>query len=81
MEKCKLKKITESAIVGVIDQHDELSWRFSERLLSFIDKLPEARRHPLVARIGHEIADELALLVMHRQDLKATNWHKMEDYQ
>lgn len=71
---------SEPAIVGVINEFEELSWRYSERLLKFIDSLPESRRYPLVNRIGHEIADELALLVINRQDLKKTNWHKLEDY-
>ena len=71
---------SEPAVVGVINEFDELSWRYSERLLKFIDSLPESRRYPLVNRIGHEIADELALLVINRQDLKKTNWHKLEDY-
>jgi hypothetical protein len=80
MEKDQFKNTTEPAIVGVINEQYELSWRFSERLLKFIDDLPESRRYPLVNRIGHEIADELALLVMNRQDLKKTNWHDLGDY-
>ena len=70
----------EPAIAGVINERDEITWRFSERLLKFISGLPESRRRPLVAHLGHEFGDDLAALVIHRDDLKETDWHDLKDY-
>jgi len=80
MENSELRKPTEPAIVGMINERDEIHWRFSERLLKFISSLPEARRYPLIAHMGHDLGDDLAVLVINRDDLKKTDWHDLNDY-
>ena len=80
MEKNQSKKTTEPAIVGVIDEQDKISWRFSERLLKFIGSLPQDRRYPLIAHISHDVGDELAVLVINQEELKKTHWHNLSDY-
>lgn len=70
----------EPAIIGYINENSEIHWQFSDRLVEFISSLPETRHYPLIAHMGHDLGDDLAVLVIHHDDLKKTDWHKLEDY-
>jgi len=70
----------EPAVIGYLNEESEIHWKFSDRLLDFIGHLPEARHYPLIAHMEHDFGDELALLVIHHEDLRKSEWHDLKDY-
>ena len=70
----------EPSIVGWINKNDEIKWEISDRLVQFIGRLPENRHYPLIAALEHGLGDDLAVLVINRDDLNRSDWHKLEDY-
>jgi hypothetical protein len=70
----------EPAIVGLINKNQKIEWRYSDRFLGFLDSLPEHQRYPLIARITHEVGEDLVVLVINRDDLKKVVWHSLNDY-
>ena len=70
----------EPAIIGYMNDQYEFHWKFNDRLLKFISNLPESRQYPLIAHMEHELGDELAVLVIHHEDLKKSQWHTLNDY-
>ena len=70
----------EPAIVGWINKNDEIKWEFGNRLVQYVARLPEHRHYPLNAHLGHDLTAELTVLVMNRDDLNRSDWHKLEDY-
>ena len=68
------------AIVGYLNENNELQWRIHDRLVEFISHLPEQRQFPAICGIANNLENEVAVLILNSGDLKNVEWHNLEDY-
>ena len=67
-------------IVGFLNENTEFEWRIHDRLIEFINSLPEHKRFPLICGLAHDLEDETAILMLNASDLTKSEWHNLGDY-